>query len=111
MLSFLRRKTSRLTTGRQQTSFRPRLAVLEDRCLPSGGVLDPTFGSGGLVSTAVGGLSNAYAVATYPTGTANAGEVVAVGDATVGSGHNTKNEPAIVRYSLNGALDTSFGGT
>jgi uncharacterized delta-60 repeat protein len=105
------RKRSNPPRGRPHPSFQPRLEILEDRCLLSGGVLDPTFGSGGLVTTTAGGLSTAFAVATYPAGTANAGEVVAVGDATVGSGRYTKNEPAIVRYNLNGALDTSFGGT
>jgi hypothetical protein len=30
-------------------AFRPRLEGLEDRTTPSGGVLDPTFGSGGTV--------------------------------------------------------------
>jgi hypothetical protein len=30
------------------------LERLEDRCLLSGGVLDPTFGSGGIVTTAIG---------------------------------------------------------
>ena len=39
--------------------------LLEDRCLLSGGVLDPTFGSGGLVTTTVGSSSRALAVATY----------------------------------------------
>jgi uncharacterized delta-60 repeat protein len=88
------------------------LDVLEDRCLPSGGVLDPTFGSGGLVSTTVGGLSNAYAVATYPNaGTANDGKVVAVGEADVPRGSNTYPEFAVARFNLNGALDTTFGGT
>src|SRR5262249_8301499 len=33
--------------------FRPRLEALEDRCLLSGGVLDPTFGSGGMLATDV----------------------------------------------------------
>ena len=34
-------------------AFQPRLEKLEDRCLLSGGVLDPTFGSGGTVITDV----------------------------------------------------------
>jgi uncharacterized delta-60 repeat protein len=112
MLSFIRRKQPRRSAFHNpQSRFRPTLETLEDRIVLSGGVLDPTFGSGGLVTTTAGGLSTACAVATYPAGTAQAGEVVAVGDATVGSGRNTSNEPAIVRYNLNGALDTSFGGT
>jgi uncharacterized delta-60 repeat protein len=112
MLSFCWPKTRRTAPPpRARHRSRPHLEALEDRCLPSGGVLDPTFGSGGLVTTTAGGLSTAYAVGTYPAGTANAGEVVAVGDAAVGSGRNTNTEPAIVRYNLNGTLDTSFGGT
>jgi len=112
MLSFIWRKNRRTTIAHNNRSeFRPRLEALEDRCLLSGGVLDPTFGSGGLVSTTAGGLDAAYAVATYPAGTANAGEVVAVGYATVTKGRNTYNEPAIVRYNPSGTLDTSFGGT
>jgi uncharacterized delta-60 repeat protein len=91
--------------------FRPRLEALEDRFVPSGGVLDPTFGSGGLVSATVGAFNNAYAVATYPAGSANAGKVVAVGTATVTKRTNTYNEFAVVRYNLDGSLDTSFGGT
>jgi uncharacterized delta-60 repeat protein len=111
MFSFFHHKTRCTAPARKVRHSRLQLEALEDRCLLSGGVLDPTFGSGGLVTTTTGGLNTACAVATYPADTANAGEVVAVGDATVGSGGNTKNEPAIVRYNLNGALDTSFGGT
>src|SRR5262249_19783462 len=44
-------------------------------------------------------------------GTANAGEVVAVGYATVTKGGNTYNEPATVRYDASGNLDKSFAGT
>src|SRR5262249_33892315 len=106
MLSFLWRKNHRTTTAHKTRSeFRPRLEVLEDRCLPSGGVLDPTFGSGGLVSTTVGGLSSAHAVATYPNaGTANDGKVVAVGYAAVTQGSNIYTEFAVARFNLNGTL-------
>ena len=112
MFSFIWRKNRRTpAVHKPQSRFRPRLEALEDRCLLSGGVLDPTFGSGGIVTTTAGGLSNAFAVATYPAGSANAGEVVAVGDAQVGTVNKPKVEPAIVRYNTNGTLDTSFGGT
>src|SRR5262245_45976958 len=105
------RKHPRSRPARPRPSIRPRLEALDARCLPSGGVLDPTFGSGGFVSTTAGGLGQAYAVATYPAETANAGDVVAVGYATLTKGGNTYNEPAIVRYSPSGTLDTSFAGT
>jgi uncharacterized delta-60 repeat protein len=95
------------------TSFKPRLEAIEDRCLLSGGVLDPTFGSGGMVSTAIGpSNSAAYAVATYPAvRTANDGKVVVAGYTI-----NPKKGPAgdenfaVVRYNLDGTPDLSFGG-
>jgi uncharacterized delta-60 repeat protein len=60
----------------------------------------------------VGGFSSAFAVATYPSaGTANDGKVVVVGDAAVTRGSSTYFELAVVRFNLNGTLDTSFGGT
>src|SRR5262245_42306897 len=80
------RKPSRPATavGRRPSTFRPRLEPLEDRCLLSGGVLDSTFGTGGIVTTSVGSQnsSRALAVATYPNaGTANDGKIVAAGEA------------------------------
>lgn len=112
MFTFVSRKNGPSSKAlKPHSRFRPRLEALEDRCLLSGGVLDPTFGSGGIVTTTAGSLSNAFAVATYPAGSANAGEVVAVGDAQVGTVNKPKIEPAIVRYNTNGTLDTSFGGT
>lgn len=104
---------------RKQLSFRPRLETLDDRCLPSGGVLDPTFGSGGIVTTAVGSQnsSRALAVATYPqTGTANDGKIVAAGEAVtswqrVGGTSQPNEDFAVVRYNLDGSLDKTFGGT
>ena len=94
-------------TQPRPSSFRPRLEALEDRCLLSGGVLDPTFGSGGLLTTNVGGQTNsqAYAVATYPdAGTPNDGKVVAAGYSSANGDKFT-----VVRYNLDGSLDHSFG--
>jgi uncharacterized delta-60 repeat protein len=88
--------------------WRPRLEDLEDRAVPAGGVLDPTFGSGGVVSSSLGSNIRAYAVATYPAeGTANDGKIVVAGayDAP-----NHRLQFGVVRYNLNGSLDTSFGG-
>jgi hypothetical protein len=111
MFDFIWRKNRGTITGHKtQSRFRPRLEALEDRYLLSGGVLDPTFGSCGIVTTAVQSSSGANAVATYPdAGTANDGKMVVVGEsAAVGS--NSKNQITVVRYNLSGALDTSFGG-
>lgn len=83
----------------------PRLEMLDGRLLLSGGVLDPTFGNGGLVTTANG---RAFAVATYPNaGTANDGKIVAAGQ---GSLHNA-SYIAVFRYNLDGTPDQTFGGT
>jgi uncharacterized delta-60 repeat protein len=106
-------RSGRRTSRHVPAAFRPRLEPLEDRCLLSGGTLDPTFGSGGLVTTAVGSIDALYCdVATYPQeGTANDGKIVEVGDTSVAPHHNMGNYMAVVRYNLNGTLDTSFGGT
>lgn len=66
------------------------------------GSLDTTFGTGGKVITDLGGdLDQANAVALQPDG-----KIVVVGrKASDYSGYDT----AIVRYTANGSLDTSFG--
>jgi hypothetical protein len=58
MLSFFSHKSSRTAPdSRARPRYRPCLEALEDRCQPSGGILDPAFGSGGLVSTVASGSS------------------------------------------------------
>jgi uncharacterized delta-60 repeat protein len=116
MLSWLWRKNRGPSTIRARRSgYRPQVEVLEDRWLPSGGVLDPTFGSAGVLSTSVGSnnISAALAVATYPNeGTANDGKVVAAGSAVVSlKGSTADDDFAIVRYNLNGSPDPTFGST
>ena len=102
-------RPSRNSFNRPQP-FRPRLEALEDRSLPSGGALDPTFGMGGIVTTNFAGGGQALAVATYPSvGSANDGKVVSVG--YVNSGGGRGEDFAVVRYSLDGTLDRTFGGT
>src|SRR5262245_26181830 len=111
-------RTSR-NLGNRHRPFRPRLESLDDRCLLSGGVLDPTFGTGGIVTTSVGSQnsSRALAVATYSNdGTANDGKVVAAGEAVtslkrIGGGWQPDEDFAVVRYNLDGSLDKSFGGS
>jgi uncharacterized delta-60 repeat protein len=74
--------------------------MLEVRSLLSGaGSLDPTFGSGGVVTTAPGTVDGtAYALALESDG-----KIVAAGDSNGGF--------TVARYTPAGALDTSFNKT
>src|SRR5262245_18175308 len=82
-------------------SARPRLESLDDRCLPSAGALDPTFGTGGLIVTDLGSqYDRACAMAIQPDG-----KLVAVGD----SNQSGTQVFAVTRYTANGALDGGFG--
>jgi uncharacterized delta-60 repeat protein len=96
---FLFRRNTRQTKPVRRTppTVRPRLEALEDRCLLSAGALDPTFGSGGVVTTSLSrGIDTAYAVLIQPNG-----KLVEAGIA---------NGPmALVRYNADGSLDSSFG--
>jgi uncharacterized delta-60 repeat protein len=84
-------------TCRRPSAFRPRLEALEDRCLLSAGVLDPTFGSGGIVDTGPSGQAFAVALQTD-------GKIVVAGPPASGGSAGT-----VARYTTTGALDTSFG--
>jgi uncharacterized delta-60 repeat protein len=112
MFTFLYGKNRQSVIAREaRSSFRPRLEALEDRCLLSGGILDPTFGTAGGVITNVGAhnsFSAARAVATYPS---NDGRIVTAGFAAVSikGGWKVTDDFALVRYNLDGSLDTSFG--
>lgn len=67
----------------------------------SNGVLDGSFGSGGLVTTSFGGtFSEALAVAIQPDG-----KIVALGI----SDANGDFDFALARYNANGTLDSAFG--
>jgi uncharacterized delta-60 repeat protein len=87
-----RRRPARPSMGRT----RPRLEALEDRLMPStGGLLDPTFGSGGQVlSSLASSYDNANAVAVQPDG-----KIVIAG---------TPNF-LVARYNADGSLDAGFG--
>jgi uncharacterized delta-60 repeat protein len=97
---------SRGTCRPAASRFRPNLELLEARCLPSGGVLDPTFGSGGVIDSPPYGRG--YAVATYANqGTANDGKIIVAGVDALGN----KGGFAVWRYNLDGTPDRTFGGT
>src|SRR5262249_53149407 len=68
-----------------------------------GGSLDPTFGSGGVVTTVVGppGGNNLNILQVQPDG-----RLVAVGNTVNAAGHNVW---ALGRYNVDGSLDSSFG--
>ncbi|MBI2219167.1 MAG: hypothetical protein HYU51_17940 [Candidatus Rokubacteria bacterium] len=70
------------------------------------GTLDPTFGTGGKVTTNFGAkVASIWSVAIYKTGP-HVGKIVAAGDSTA-SGLNVF---ALARYNTDGSLDTTFGG-
>lgn len=62
----------------------------------AGGSLDPSFGSGGTVTTDFGGLDPAFAIAAGPSG-----KITAAGESA--------GDFALARYNSNGSLDTTFG--
>ncbi len=64
------------------------------------GVLDGTFGSGGSVTTTIGGNARASAVLVQSDG-----KIVAIGV----TGTTTHSDFAVARYRTSGALDSTFG--
>jgi uncharacterized delta-60 repeat protein len=83
--------------------FRPCLEALEDRTTPSsGGLLDPTFGSGGSTTTNFGMGESYTAVTVQPDG-----KILTAGRAFTPSASDGLF--AVARYNPNGALDTGFG--
>ncbi len=69
---------------------------------------DPTFGSGGRVTTNFGGFSmdRLYAVAIYPlSDPLNGGKIVAAGSTDL----NGRHDFALARYNADGSLDPTFG--
>jgi len=68
------------------------------------GILDPTFGSGGKVTTAVGPSDDyAYALLLMPWG-----RLVAAGSARISTG-GSGTDLAVVAYNADGSLDRYFG--
>ena len=111
LLSWLRPLAARLTSHRTRTTpprrpaFRPRVEGLEDRLTPSsGGLLDPTFGSGGIVTSSFSSnFDIAKDVLVQPDG-----KIVAAGW-TRGLNTSTAEDFLVARYNVNGTQDTTFG--
>jgi hypothetical protein len=110
MFAFIWRKNRQRTAAQKaQSRFRPGLEALEDRFVLSGGILDPTFGSGGLVNTTSNSNTGAHAIATYANeGTVNDGKIAAV---WVAFSYNGTPYMSAARYNLNGTLDSTFAGS
>ncbi len=68
------------------------------------GDLDPTFGTGGRVTTDFGEAESANAVAVQPDG-----RVVVAGVAGPGGGASVFGDICVVRYKSDGTLDAGFG--
>jgi uncharacterized delta-60 repeat protein len=105
---WFRSLTSRLSRVRQRRPrprpvFRPRVEGLEDRLTPSGGLLDPTFGSGGIVNLPSTTDNGAPAVAVQPDG-----KVVIAGR---GTGNRGATSISVQRLNRTGSLDTTFNQT
>jgi uncharacterized delta-60 repeat protein len=88
------------------TSLRSSLAILSAIVLTveaAPGDLDVSFGNGGKVTTAIGlGSDTASGMAIQSDG-----KLLVVGSSAVGSSANF----ALVRYNVDGSLDTSFNST
>jgi uncharacterized delta-60 repeat protein len=95
LIHWLRSALAPRPTSRSRLAARRlRVEPLEDRLTPStGGLLDPTFGSGGYVLSS---LTNRWDVATGVAVQPDGKLVVADGS-------------LVARYNANGTLDTSFG--
>lgn len=92
------RASRRTETARRPGTFRPRLHMLEDRCQPSTGVLDPTFGVGGQVAGTV--TPNAVLVQPWDN-------KIVVAGYTQGTGGSVMT---LARYNAGGSPDTTFDG-
>src|SRR5262245_44883205 len=71
----------------------------------AGGVLDPSFGSGGVVITSLGGpAEDTAAVALQPDG-----KIVVAADTSADFGGPPSGDVLVLPYQPDGTLDTSFG--
>ena len=75
------------------------LSNLQSPAWAADGDLDTTFGTGGKVTTAIGSFDSAYSVVLQSDG-----KIVAAGYSYNGSNYDF----AVVRYNIDGSLDTTF---
>lgn len=94
------------TVSTPRTSNRTRLGVehLETRENPSGGLLDPTFGTGGLVT-----LPTAATTYVADTAVQTDGKTLTVGGTSSQPYFTYGEQATVTRLNANGTLDTSFG--
>jgi uncharacterized delta-60 repeat protein len=104
----LKRTLSRMAPRKalpRRPAARPCLEALEDRCLLSSGALDPTFGSGGTVTTSLSkGSDMAHGVLLQPNG-----NLIAYGSAAPTLGVIGNFAFGLARYTPGGSLDSTFG--
>jgi len=92
--------------SRSRHATRLRWLPLETRLVPTAGLLDPTFGVGGRVSTAFPAPADDRCSATAVD---SLDRVILAGSSTDVTTNNSYF--TLVRFMPNGALDTTFGGT
>ena len=88
---------------RRPAPRRLRLEALEERWCPAGGLLDPSFGSGGIVNLPTATDNGALAVAVQPDH-----KVVVVGLQSRNTGYSSIS---VQRLNANGTLDMTFNRT
>src|SRR5262245_15013971 len=86
----------------RRAGIRLRLEMLEDRITPSAGALDPTFGTSGLVITAIGASDDFGHSMVIDS----AGKIVSAGKSYNGGNYDF----ALARYNADGSLDVTFDG-
>lgn len=109
MWPFSSRKARRTASAPHRC--RPRLEALEDRCLLSAGALDPTFGSGGIVTTAPAkSYDSANGVLLQPNGDIiTYGGMANTNTTNSPNSNNSPNSIGLARYTPDGNLDPTFG--
>src|SRR5579863_7291307 len=83
------------------------LLMVSQQAVAQAGQLDPTFGSGGIVTTDLGDQTQTGNIASGNAAVIQPNGQILVGGGIPGS--SGFSIPAVVRYNANGSLDTTFG--